>query len=263
MIRSLYTAATGMHAQQLNVDVIANNLANVNTAGFRRSRLEFQDLFYQTLRAPGAPSVLLGTEVPTGLQVGLGVRPVGTKMIFTQGTFERTNNSFDLAIEGNGFFQVQRSNGEIAYTRAGSFNPDSQGRLMTPDGLLLAPEVVIPSDAMQVNIEKDGTVSVLVDGQIEPLEIGTVELARFVNPAGLKAIGDNLFLPTGASGEPIVGRPGEDIFGQLAQGFLESSNVNTVEELVHMITAQRAYELNSRVIAASDEMLQTANGLKR
>lgn len=263
MIRSLYTAATGMHAQQMNVDVIANNLANVNTAGFRRSRVEFQDLFYQTLRAPGAPSVLLGTEVPTGLQVGLGVRPVGTKKIFMQGTFEKTNNSFDMAVEGNGFFQIRRANGEIAYTRAGSFNPDSQGRLMTPDGLLLAPEVTIPSDAMQVNIEKDGTISIMVEGQIDPVEVGTIEMARFVNPAGLQAIGDNLFLPSAASGEAIVGRPGEEGFGQLSQGFLETSNVNTVEELVHMITAQRAYELNSRVVAASDEMLQTANGLKR
>ncbi|MBI2889669.1 MAG: flagellar basal-body rod protein FlgG [Nitrospirae bacterium] len=263
MIRSLYTSATGMSAQQLNVDVIANNLANVNTTGFRRSRVEFQDLFYQTLRAPGAPSVLLGTEVPMGLQVGLGVRPVGTSKIFLQGTFEKSNNPFDIAIEGNGFFQVQKPNGEIAYTRAGSFSPDSQGRLMTPDGLLLSPELAVPSDAVQVSIEKDGTVSALIDGEITPVELGTVELARFVNPGGLQSVGDNLFLPTAASGEPIVGIPGEEGFGQLSQGFLESSNVNTVEELVHMILAQRAYELNSRVVQASDEMLQTANGLKR
>ncbi len=262
MIRSLWTAASGMQAQTTHIDVISNNLANVGTAGFKRSRADFQDLLYETMQPPG---VTAGgdSQVPTGIQIGHGTRTVATQKVFIQGNFEHTENDLDMAIEGQGFFQIVQSNGELAYTRAGNFKIDSEGRIVSPDGFLLEPEITIPTDALAVSIGTDGTVSVLQPGQSEPAEVGQLQLARFVNPAGLKSIGRNLFTRTAASGEASTGTPGEDGFGTIAQGFLEMSNVSVVDEMVNMITAQRAYEINSKAIQASDDMLQTANNLKR
>jgi len=262
MIRALWTGATGMQAQQLNIDVIANNLANVNTAGFKRSRTDFQDLLYQTLRLAGSASSS-GTEVPSGIQVGHGARPVATQKIFLQGDFMQTQNELDMTIEGKGFYQILQPDGEIAYTRSGAFKLDSDGRVVTSDGYTLEPEITVPEDTMNISIGPDGTVSVLQAGELESSEVGNIELAMFINPAGLKSFGKNLFLPTDASGDPTTGTPGEDGFGTLAQGFLEMSNVNVVEEMVNMIVSQRAYEINSKVINTSDSMLQVANNLKR
>jgi flagellar basal-body rod protein FlgG len=262
MIRSLWSAATGMQAQTLNIDVISNNLANVGTSGFKKSRADFQDLLYQTLRSPGVASSA-DTQVPTGIQVGNGVRPAATQKMFSQGDFSHTDNQLDMAIEGNGFFQVIQPNGEIGYTRAGTFKLDSDGRVVTSDGLPLEPEVTVPSDATSISIGTDGTVSVVLAGQSQPSQIGNIELAGFINPAGLNSIGRNLFTPTAASGDPTTGTPGQETFGTVAQGYLEMSNVSVVDEMVNMITAQRAYETNSKTIQASDEMLQTANNLRR
>jgi flagellar basal-body rod protein FlgG len=262
MIRTLWTAATGMQAQNLNIDVISNNLANVNTVGFKRSRADFQDLLYETLRPAGVASAA-GNEVPTGIQVGHGVRPVATRRIFLQGDFQLTRNQLDMAIEGAGFFQVLQPNGETAYTRAGSFKVDGEGRVVTSDGYLMTPEITIPADASAVSIGSDGTVSVIQAGAADASEIGSVELVNFINPAGLSAIGRNLLLETAASGAPIAGTPGEDGLGTIAQGYVEMSNVNVVDEMVGMITAQRAYELNSKAIQAADDMLQTASTIKR
>ncbi len=262
MIRSLWSAATGMQAQTLNIDVISNNLANVGTSGFKRSRADFQDLLYQTLRAPGVSSSE-ETQVPTGIQVGHGVRPAATQKMFTQGEFQHTQNDLDMAIEGGGFFQVIQPNGTTAYTRAGTFKLDSDGRLVTSDGFPMEPELAIPADTIAVSIGTDGTLSVLLAGENQPTEIGSVELAQFVNPAGLNSIGRNLFIPSAASGDATTGRPGEDGFGTIAQGYLELSNVSVVDEMVNMIVAQRAYETNSKTIQASDEMLQTATNLRR
>lgn len=262
MIRSLWTAATGMQAQTTNIDVISNNLANVNTAGFKRSRVDFQDLLYDTLRPPGTSTGGDG-QVPTGIQIGHGTRTASTQKIFMQGDFQNTQNELDLAIEGQGFFQIVQANGELAYSRAGNFKIDGEGRVVSPDGLLLEPEITIPTDALAVSIGSDGVVSVLQAGQTTPVDVGTIELARFVNPAGLQSIGRSLFIPTEASGDATTGNPGEDGLGTLAQGFLEMSNVSVVDEMVNMITAQRAYEINSKAIQAADDMLQTANNLKR
>ncbi|MBE3599444.1 MAG: flagellar basal-body rod protein FlgG [Limnochordaceae bacterium] len=262
MMRSLWTAASGMVGQQFTIDTIANNLANVNTGGFKKSRVDFQDLLYQTLRFAGTP-VTAGAEIPTGLQVGHGVRPVATVKIFTQGTFRETDNPLDLVIEGDGFFQILMPDGTVAYTRDGAFKKDSEGRLVTSDGFALEPEIVIPPEAMEVSVASDGTVSVINPGSNEPQTVGQLELARFVNPAGLRNYGRNLFLATAASGQPIVGQPGLDGFGSLAQGFLEISNVQVVEEMVNLILAQRAYDANSKAIQASDDMLNTANNLRR
>jgi len=262
MIRALYTAATGMEAQQLNIDVIANNLANVNTTGFKRSRADFQDLLYQTLRVPGALSST-NTRVPTGIQVGLGTRPAAVQKLFTQGDFQQTGNDLDWVIEGDGFFQILHPNGEIAYTRAGAFKLDDQGRIVNSDGYPLEPSITIPSDATKIIVASDGTVSVEQPGKTAPTEVGTVELAKFANPAGLNSIGRNLYLPTLSSGDPVTSTPGRDGLGTLAQGFLEASNVNLVEEMVGMIVAQRAYEINAKAIQAADEMLQIANNVKR
>jgi flagellar basal-body rod protein FlgG len=262
MIRSLWTAASGMQAQTSNIDVISNNLANVNTTGFKRSRADFQDLLYETMRPPGT-STSGGSQVPTGIQIGHGTRTVSTQKIFIQGDFQHTQNELDMAIEGDGFFQIIQGNGDIAYTRSGNFKIDSEGRIVSPDGFLLEPEITIPTDAMAISIGTDGTVSVLQPGQTEPTELGTIELARFVNPAGLQSMGRNLYGQTAASGDPITGTPGEDSYGTIAQGYLEMSNVSVVDEMVNMITAQRAYEINSKAIQASDDMLQTANNLKR
>jgi flagellar basal-body rod protein FlgG len=251
-----------MHAQQTNIDVISNNLANVNTAGFKRGRADFQDLLYQTLRRAGTTSSS-GTEVPTGIQVGHGVKTAAVQKIFLQGDFMQTQNELDLTIEGKGFFQILRPDGEIAYTRSGSFKLDSDGRVVTADGYPLEPEITVPDDTVNITVGPSGTVSVLQAGDTEATEMGDIELAMFSNQAGLKNVGKNLYLTTDASGDPTTGTPGEDGFGTIAQGFLEMSNVSVVEEMVNMITSQRAYEINSKVIQTSDDMLQTANHLKR
>lgn len=262
MIRSLWTAASGMKSQSLNIDVISNNLANVNTNGFKSSRADFQDLLYETLRQAGTSSSET-TDVPTGIQVGHGSRPAASHKIFTQGDFQQTKNELDIAIEGGGFFQIIQPNGETAYTRDGAFKMDRDGRMVTSDGFVMDPEITIPSDSISLSIGLDGTVSVMQAGSNTPTEVGTITLARFVNPAGLHSIGRNLYLPTNASGDAIVGTAGEDGLGSLAQGFLEMSNVSVVDEMVKMITAQRAYEINSKTIQAADDMLQQANNIKR
>ena len=262
MQRSLWIASTGMQAQTLNIDVIANNLANVNTTGFKRSRADFQDLLYHTLRAAGTASAQ-GTEVPTGIQIGHGTRPAGTQKIFSQGDYQQTQNELDMAIEGGGFFQILQPNGDVAYTRAGSFKLDSEGRIVTSDGFMMEPEIAIPTDALSISIGTDGTISVLQAGEAEPTEVGTIELVRFTNPAGLESIGRNLYMPTKSSGEAVTGPAGEDGFGTIAQGYLEMSNVSVVEEMVSMIAAQRAYELSSKAVKATDDMLQMANNLQR
>lgn len=262
MIRSLWSAATGMQAQTLNIDVISNNLANVATTGFKKSRADFQDLLYQTLRSPGVSSSA-ETQVPTGIQVGTGVRPAATQKMFTQGEFLHTQNDLDMAIEGGGFFQVIQPNGETAYSRAGAFKLDSEGRVVTSDGFPMEPELNIPADTVAISIGIDGTMSVLLAGDNQPSEIGNIELAQFTNPAGLRSIGRNLYIPSASSGDDTTGTPGENGFGNIAQGYLESSNVSVVDEMVNMIVAQRAYETNSKTIQASDEMLQTATNLRR
>jgi flagellar basal-body rod protein FlgG len=262
MMRALFTSATGMAAQQLHLDVIANNLANVNTTGFKRSRADFQDLLYQTIRAAGTTAAR-GAQVPTGINVGLGVRPIATTSIFTTGALQKTDNPTDLAIEGDGFFKVLLPDGTVADPRDGAFKLDSQGRLVTSDGYPLEPEIIIPQDAQSVVVGKDGTVSVLRAGQSAPDEVGQIQLARFVNPAGLQRIGQNLFRPTAASGDAVEGAPGEQGFGTVAQNMLEMSNVQIVDEMVAMIIAQRAYEISAKAIQASDEMLSIANNLRR
>ena len=262
MIRSLWTSATGMQAQALNLDVISNNLANVNTSGFKKSRAEFQDLLYETLR-PAGTSSSQDTQVPAGIQLGHGTRPSSVLKIFSQGNMENTQNELDLAIEGDGFFQITLPNGENAYTRDGAFKLDSQGRIVNSDGFALKPEIAIPSDALSISVGLDGTVTVLQAGESIPSEIGTIELARFVNPAGLISMGKNLFIPSEASGDEITGTAGENGLGTLSQGFLEKSNVSVVDEMVNMITAQRAYESNSKAIQTADDMLQLANNVKR
>lgn len=259
---ALWTAGSGMRAQQLMIDVISNNLSNVNTVGFKKSRVDFQDLLYQTLRPAGTPSVQ-GAMIPVGVQLGHGVRPVATQKIFTEGDIRPSDNPLDLVIEGDGFFRILMPDGEIAYTRDGAFKVDAQGRLVNSDGFPLEPEIIIPSEAKSISIGADGTVSVVLPGQNEPQVIGQLQLTRFINPAGLSSTGRNLFRATAASGEPIDGTPGLDGFGTISQGYLEMSNVQVVEEMVNMIVAQRAYEINAKAIQASDEMLQVANNLRR
>jgi len=251
-----------MQAQDLNVSVISNNLANVNTSGFKRSRADFQDLLYQNLRVVGTLSSN-GNQVPTGIQLGLGVKPAAIQKIFLQGDFTQTQNPLDLAIEGKGFFQIIQADGQTAYTRAGTFKLDSLGQIVTSDGLLMEPSITIPSDAILISIDQTGSVSVTQPNSTEPTVVGTLQIATFQNPAGLQALGSNLFLETGASGAPLIGNPGIDDRGTLQQGFLELSNVSVVEELVNLITAQRAYEVNSRTVQTADEMLQLAANLKR
>jgi flagellar basal-body rod protein FlgG len=251
-----------MQAQTLNIDIISNNLANVGTSGFKKSRADFQDLLYQTLRSPGVSSSA-DTQVPTGIQVGHGVRPAATQKMFSQGEFKHTQNQLDMAIEGHGFFQIVQPNGETAYTRAGTFKLDSDGRVVTSDGFPMEPEITVPADALAISIGTDGTVSVMLPGENQPSEIGNIELANFTNPAGLNSIGRNLYMPTASSGDATAGTPGEDGYGTIAQGYLEMSNVSVVDEMVNMIVAQRAYETNSKTIQASDEMLQAATNLKR
>jgi flagellar basal-body rod protein FlgG len=234
----------------------------VNTSGFKKSRAEFQDLLYETLLPAGTASSQ-DTEIPAGIQLGHGTRPSTVLKIFSQGNMENTQNELDLAIEGDGFFQITLPNGETAYTRDGAFKLDSDGRIVNSDGFTMEPELAIPSDAMSISVGLDGTVSVLQAGESIPSEIGTIELARFINPAGLISMGKNLFMPSEASGNEVIGTAGEDGMGTLAQGFLEMSNVSVVDEMVNMITAQRAYESNSKAIQAADDMLQLANNVKR
>ena len=262
MIRSLWTSATGMQAQELNIDVISNNLANVNTSGFKKSRAEFQDLLYESMRPAGAASSA-DTTVPTGIQLGHGTRPSAVQKMFSQGNFQNTQNELDWAIEGDGFFQIELPNGDTGYSRSGEFKLDADGRIVNPDGFLLIPELTVPTDTISIAVGLDGTVSVVQAGDATAVEIGNVQLARFVNPAGLRSVGKNLYSPTNASGDEITGTPGENGFGTLAQGFLEMSNVSVVDEMVNMITAQRAYETNSKVITTADDMLQIANNIKR
>jgi flagellar basal-body rod protein FlgG len=263
MIRALYTSATGMTAQQLNMDVIANNLANVNTTGFKRSRADFQDLLYQNTRGAGT-AASQGAEVPTGIQIGLGARAAAVERIVTQGDFRQTGNNLDLVVEGDGFFQVQLPDGSIGYTRDGTFKPDSQGRLVTSDGHPLLPEITIPPEANgKVTVGQDGTISASLPGQQAPQQLGQIQLARFVNATGLESVGRNVFRPTAGSGSAATDTPGLNGMGTVGSGFLEMSNVKVVEEMVDMITAQRAYEINSKSIQAADEMLQVANNLRR
>jgi flagellar basal-body rod protein FlgG len=261
MIRALYSAASGMLAQQLNVDNIANNLANANTTGFKDRKVQFQDLLYQTLTAPGTQSGEQ-TVFPTGLQLGLGARVVANEVIFRQGDFIGTGNPLDLVVEGNGFFQIRQPTGELAYTRAGSFQLNRDGQLVTNNGDFLEPNITVPQDVLDISIGLDGTVSFTQPGQNQAQQAGTIEIAMFQNPAGLKALGNNLFQPTEASGDPITGLPGgQEGLGRLRQGFLENSNVSVVEEFIQLITAQRAYEANARVVRTADEMYEQANSL--
>ena len=261
-LRSLWTAASGMQAQALNIDVISNNLANVNTSGFKRSRADFQDLLYQNLRIAGAASSS-GTEIPTSNQIGLGTKVAAVAKNFSQGDYKQTGNELDLAVDGRGFFQITTPEGEIAYSRAGSFKLDGDGNVVTSDGYLLEPQITIPSNAIQLTVGPDGTVTVMNAGELTPSEVGKIETARFANPAGLNATGKNLFMESETSGSPTTGTPGEDGLGTITQGYLEMSNVNIVEEMVYMIMAQRAYEINGKAIQTSDEMLQMANNVKR
>ena len=262
MIRSLWTASTGMAAQQLQLVVISNNLANVNTNGFKKSRVDFQDLIYQTLRPAGATEAQ-GVQSPTGEQVGLGTKAIAIQKVFSTGEFKQTGNPLDVAIEGSGFFQILMPSGQVGYTRDGSFKTDSQGRIVTSDGYLVQPEITVPADALETNVGVDGTVTVVVPGQSQPQQIGQIQLVKFQNPAGLSNQGRNLFSPTAASGEPVAGTPGQSGIGTLNSGILELSNVQVVEEMVNMIVAQRAYEINSKAIQGADEMLQIANNLRR
>ncbi len=255
MNQSMWVAKTGLDAQQTRMAVISNNLANVNTTGFKRGRAVFEDLLYQTVRQAGAQSSQ-DTQLPSGLALGTGVRTVATEKIFTQGNLVQTNNTFDVAIEGRGFIQILMPDGGLAYSRDGSFKLDSDGQLVTANGYVVQPGITLPANVLSVTIGKDGVVSVLTQGNADPTQVGDIQLADFINPAGLQAIGQNLFLETAASGAPETGTPGLNGLGTLIQGSLETSNVNTVEELVNMIETQRAYEMNSKAIATADQMLQ-------
>ena len=261
MIRTLTTAGAGMVAQQTNLDTIANNLANVNTTGYKALRAEFQDMVYQTFRASGALADT-STSAPAALQVGLGSRFSANSVSAANGPMQATGNSLDLALQGEGFFQVQRQDGTAAYTRDGSFKRDANGLLVTGDGYHMLPEITIPAGATALAISPTGQISAILPGQNEPQQLGQITIATFTNPAGLTRIGQNLFVAGGASGDPRIGNPGENGSGTVQSGFLEGSNVQVVEEMVHMITAQRAYEMNSRVITASDEMMSTLTNLK-
>lgn len=261
MIRALWTAASGMSAQQLNVDVISNNLANVNTTGFKKARAEFQDLFYQTLQEPQINEAT-GLQIPVGIQVGMGTRPVAVQKMFSQGEHQQTDNSMDFAIEGRGFFQVKMTDDTVAYSRVGAFKLDSSGQLVNAEGYPLEPSIVIPQEATEINISVDGGVSVKIPGQTEMQAVGNIELAQFLNPAGLHSLGHNLYRSTVASGEVRTGAPGADGLGTILQGSLEMSNVRVVDEMVQMIMAQRAYEVNSKAIQTADEMIRMANNIR-
>ncbi len=260
MIRSLWTGATGMNTQQTNIDVIANNLANVNTSGFKKSRADFQELLYQISRNPGS-ATSADTVSPTGIQVGLGSRTAAVQKVFSVGDLMHTGNELDLAIEGRGFFQVDMPDGTTAYTRAGTLKKDGDGRLTTSEGYLLMPQIVIPENTTNISIGQDGSVDVFLDGESTPNQIGMIELAMFTNESGLRSMGRNLYSETDSSGAAIIGMPSENGFGSLAQEFLEGSNVSVMEEMVNMIAGQRAYEVNSKAVKTSDEMLQMTNNL--
>jgi flagellar basal-body rod protein FlgG len=255
MIRSLWISKTGLDAQQTQMDVVANNLANVSTNGFKRSRAVFEDLLYQTIRQPGAQSSQQ-TQLPTGLQIGTGVRPVSTERVFTQGNLQQTSNDKDVAIQGQGFFQVLLPDGATAYTRDGSFQINDQGQLVTSSGFPVQPAITIPADVQSLSIGRDGTVSITQAGSANTVQVGTIQLATFINPAGLLSKGENLYVETAASGNANTNTPGTNGAGLLTQGYVETSNVNVVEELVNMIQTQRAYEINSKAITTSDQMLQ-------
>jgi flagellar basal-body rod protein FlgG len=261
MMKSLNTAATGMKAQQTNMDVIANNLSNVSTMGFKKARAEFEDLLYDNQKEPGAATGMNSIS-PTGVQVGMGVKTSAIEKDFTQGSTKVTNAAFDMEIEGAGFFPVQTPNGQIAYTRDGAFKKGPDGRIMDKNGNRLQPEITIPAEASGVEISQSGLVQIVTGENSQPQNIGQIQLVSFVNPAGLKAVGGNLFIPSAASGLPQQGQPGQNGLGTVAQGQLETSNVNIVDEMVNMIQAQRAYETNSKVIQAADQMLQSVNTLR-
>jgi flagellar basal-body rod protein FlgG len=263
MIRALYSAASGMTAQETNIDNIANNLANANTVGFKSRRAQFQDLMYQSMVQPGTASGQ-STTVPTGLQLGLGTRAASNEIIFTQGSFSQTENPLDLVIQGNGFFQIQMPNGTTSYTRAGSFQLDKTGNIVTPQGYPLSPQITIPASAQQVTIASDGTVSYTLPNQSAAQQAGQIQLAQFQNPAGLNGLGNNLYSATDASGDATVGVPGgSEGLGSLMQGYVEQSNVSIVNEFINLIQAQRGYESNSKVVQAADQMYQTVNNLSR
>ncbi len=259
-MRALWTASTGMEAQQLEISNIANNLANTNTTGYKESRVNFEDLFYQTIKSPGAYSSEY-TQVPTGIQIGLGTKVSSIEKEFTQGDLQKTSNPLDLAIQGQGFFQIQMPDGESAYTRDGTLQTNSQGQLVDANGYQVMPPITIPPNATSISISQNGTVSAVVAGQTNPVQIGTITLANFINPAGLNSIGNNLYLQTSASGVPQIGTPGQNGIGTVQQGFLEMSNVNLVGQMVSMITAQNAYTIDSKAITIANQMLQTAAGL--
>lgn len=263
MMKSLFTAATGMLANQTVVDTTANNLANVDTTGFKRSEVQFQDLLYQTVRAPGTLGAT-GFEIPTGIQIGSGVRTAATTKVFTPGVVENTGNNFDISIQGQGFFQVLLPSGEFGYTRDGTFRPNSTGQLVTADGFLLQPPIAVPIDTIEVTIGTDGTVSVITGSNpTQTVNVGSIALTRFANPSGLSSEGRNLYAQTTASGSPLQGIPGSNGFGTLQQGFLELSNVQVVTEMIGLITAQRAFEASQRAVLTSDEMLRTSNDMVR
>jgi flagellar basal-body rod protein FlgG len=263
MIRALYSAASGMTAQQMNVDNIAHNLANANTTGFKARRAQFQDLIYQTVVQPGSASGQQ-TTVPTGLQVGLGTRTSSNEILFTQGSFAQTDNPLDMVIQGKGFFQIRRASGELAYTRSGAFHLDKDGNIVTQDGDPLEPQITIPSAGQQISIAQDGTVSYTLPNQAAAQQAGQIQLATFVNPAGLNSIGGNLYMPTDSSGDATVGTPGgQEGLGTVLQGYTEQSNVSVVEEFINLIVAQRGYEANSKVVKAADDMYQQINNLTR
>ena len=263
MIRALYSAASGMTAQQMNVDNIAHNLANANTSGFKARRAQFQDLIYQSVVQPGSASGQQ-TTVPTGLQLGLGTRTASNEILFTQGSFSQTDNPLDMVIQGKGFFQIRRASGELAYTRSGAFHLDKDGSLVTQDGNPLEPQITLPSAALQISIGQDGTVSYTLPGQSAAQQAGQIQLATFVNPAGLNSLGGNLYMPTDSSGDATVGTPGgQEGLGTIMQGYTEQSNVSVVEEFINLIVAQRGYEANSKVVKAADDMYQQVNNLTR
>jgi flagellar basal-body rod protein FlgG len=261
MLRSLWTAATGMIGQQYNIDTISNNLANVNTTGFKKSRAEFQDLLYQTMRPAGMTNNM-GTQYPTPIEIGHGAKLSSTQKSFIQGNLVATGNPLDLAIQGEGFFAVQNPNGEVSYTRDGSFKVDGSGNMVTSNGYMIVPAVSLPQDTTSVVVRENGDIVVSVNGSAETQVIGQVKLTKFINPAGLESLGGNLFKETEATGEAVEGVPGSEGFGTLAQNSLEASNVTVVEEMVGLITAQRAYEINAKAVTTSDQMLSTANNLK-
>ncbi|MFN0025432.1 MAG: flagellar basal-body rod protein FlgG [Parvularculaceae bacterium] len=262
-MKSLSIAATGMLAQQRNVEVISNNIANLNTVGYKRQRAEFQDLLYQTIERPGAISSSTGTVVPNGIQIGAGVKTGSVYRITEQGAVTSTGNDFDLAVSGKGLFRIDLPDGREAYTRAGNFAVSADGRIVTEDGYEVLPGVTVPEDVLDITVSEDGIVEAQIAGEQNPREIGRFELVVFFNESGLEAIGDNLLLETPASGEPIIGNPGDQGFGRLLQGFLENANVDPVQEITTLIAAQRAYEMNARVIETSDEMLSINANLRR